>query len=170
MCRRKKDEVRGQNYNRQGKDSEEMKGMCVLRDGKPTLSGDFVFILGRHRVVQTPKLQETHRFRRSEGGPGPWSGRCFTCGELGGERVHFLVHHLLVQGPQAERLHRERQGPGQHGIHVHTSERRDTPERETGRRAGKRKTGRPGAWAAGPCHPHGPPAPLHRLLERSALP
>lgn len=35
MCRRKKDEVRGQNYNRQGKDSEEMKGMCVLRDGKP---------------------------------------------------------------------------------------------------------------------------------------
>lgn len=141
-----------------------------LEMGNPTLSGDFVFILGRHRVVQTPKLQETHRFRRSEGGPGPWSGRCFTCGELGGERVHFLVHHLLVQGPQAERLHRERQGPGQHGIHVHTSERRDTPERETGRRAGKRKTGRPGAWAAGPCHPHGPPAPLHRLLERSALP
>lgn len=50
--------------------------------------------------------------------------RHVTCGELGGERVHFFVHHLLVQSPQAERLHCERQGPGQHSVHVHTSEKR----------------------------------------------
>ena len=126
-----------------------MKGSVSLEMGNPTVSGDFVFILGRdkgsHRVVQIPKLQD----------PGPWSGRRVTCGELGGERVHFFVHHLLVQGPQAERLHCERQGPGQHGIHVHTSERRDAPERETGKRPGKKaeRPGPSGSWVPPPPRP-----------------
>ena len=100
--------------------------------GNPTIFCDLALILGRDRVQAEgrPNSSAAKQTLLPVVRMQPWalnrSGRCVTCGELGGKGVHFLVHHLLVQSPQAKRLHRERQGPGQHSIHVHTSEKRDT--------------------------------------------
>lgn len=109
-------------------------GEWLPRDGKPDHSEVLDLILRRDLTwgVLTPLQQNKHCFTDEASLVGAQvlnrvqRGRCVTCGELGGERVHFLVHHLLVQSPQAKRLHCERQGSSQHGIHVHTSEKRDT--------------------------------------------
>lgn len=93
-----------------------------FRGGKPS---DLISTQGRnsHQTNSTSKMSSD--YANTGDRSSTQSSRCVTCGKLGWEGIHFFVHHLLVQSPQAERLHGERQGPGQHGVHVHASEKRD---------------------------------------------
>ena len=58
----------GRVYNGQGKDSEQMKGSVSLEMGNPTISGDFVFILGRDRAVTGSSRPQSCRRHSASGG------------------------------------------------------------------------------------------------------
>lgn len=118
---------------------KEMKE-AIAQMGNPTVSGDFVFILGRTKAV-------TGSSRSKAAGPWTLERQARYLWRAGrGRRVHFFVHHLLVQGPQATNGSTEGGVPVSMAYMFHTSERRDAQawDRATGKKA--ERPGPSGSW------------------------